>query len=94
MNLKFEWDTVKAASNLRKHGVSFEEASTVFSNPLAKIFLDKEHSISEDREFIIGDSILGRLLIVYYTERDEGLIRIIGARKTTRRERNDYEENP
>lgn len=90
--MKFEWDEFKATSNFRKHGVSFEEAKTVFDNPLAVIFADEEHSIDEQREIIIGHSGENRLLLVSFTERLNA-IRIISARLATRREREDYEQN-
>jgi hypothetical protein len=92
MGVRFEWDKSKAASNLRKHGVSFEEATSVFRDPLALIFDDADHSEDEDREIIIGKSLLKRLLLVCFVERAKNLIRIISARKATRRERKDYEE--
>lgn len=87
----FEWDLRKAASNERTHNVSFEEASTVFYDPLAKIFADDDHSQDEVRELIIGWSNRKRLLIVSFTERGER-IRLISARKATRRERRKHEE--
>ena len=93
MNTWFEWDDQKAASNYTKHGVSFDEACTVFDNPLAAIFDDAAHSDNEMREVIIGHSAQGRLLIVVFTERAEGGVRIISARQATKRERHDYEEN-
>ena len=93
MGLKFEWDKRKAEMNIKKHGVSFEEASTVFGDPLANIFDDEEHSQDENREIIVGHSTLRRLLIVFFTERGRDLIRIFSARKATNRERKDYEEN-
>jgi uncharacterized DUF497 family protein len=92
MSLQFEWDPKKAAANLAKHGVSFEESLTVFSDPLARIFDDEEHSIEEEREIIIGHSTKHRLLLVCFTAR-EASIRILSVRKATRRERQDYEEN-
>ena len=92
MSLKFEWDRRKAASNLSKHGVSFEEALTVFADPLARIFDDEDHSIEEQREIIIGHSADDRLLVVCFTAQGES-IRIFSARKSTRQERKDYEEN-
>jgi uncharacterized protein len=92
MAVEFEWDDEKAASNLRKHGVSFDEASTVFADPLTAIFNDEEHSDEAVREIGVGHSFLDRLLIVCFTERGEDLIRIISARKATKRERRDYEE--
>ena len=92
MGLKFEWDQQKAESNLKKHGVSFEEASTVFKDPLANVFDDEEHSLNEDREYIIGNSSFQQLLIVFFTERARDLIRIFSARRATKVERRDYEE--
>ena len=92
MDLKFEWDTKKADLNLKFHGVSFEEAKTVFYNPLAFIFCDEIHSADEIREIIIGHSKNNRLLLVCFTERKE-TIRIINARKATKKEHKDYEEN-
>lgn len=90
--MKFEWDESKADANLKKHGVSFEEAKTVFDNPMAVIFDDEAHSIDEQREIIIGHSRKNRLLLVSFTERSNS-IRIISARPATRREREDYEQN-
>jgi uncharacterized DUF497 family protein len=78
--------------NLKKHGVSFEEAKTVFDNPLAVIFDDEAHSIDESREIIIGHSQRNRLLLVVFTERSSS-IRIISTRLATRKEREDYEQN-
>ena len=92
MPLKFEWDEDKAAANLRKHGVTFDEASTVFADSLAVIFNDEEHSLDEIREIVIGHSVLQRLLLVSFTERGDDIVRIISARKATKRERKDYEE--
>jgi hypothetical protein len=88
----FEWDQDKAAANLTKHGVSFEEASSVFADPLAVIFDDEEHSEDERREIIIGHSQRNRLLLVSFVER-ESSVRLISARVATRQEREDYEEN-
>jgi uncharacterized DUF497 family protein len=90
--MEFEWDEAKAISNLSKHSVSFEEAKTVFGNPLALIFDDEEHSAKEYREIIMGHSRNSRLLLVCFTERPSA-IRIISARLATPREREDYEEN-
>ena len=92
MNLIFEWDSDKAASNISKHGVPFEEALTVFSGPLARIFDDEDHSVEEHREIAIGHSSQGRLLVVCFTA-DEDPVRIFSARTATRSERRDYEEN-
>jgi len=93
MGLKFEWHKKKANTNLKKHGISFDEASTVFNDPLAEIFDDEEHSTDEDREFIIGHSILQRLIIVFFTERTKNIIRIFSARKASKKERRKYEKN-
>ena len=93
MDLRFEWDETKAETNLSKHGVSFQEAQTVFLDPLARIFDDEFHSVDELREIIVGHSSDGRLLLVSFTEREIGLVRMISARRATRRERSDYEEN-
>jgi uncharacterized DUF497 family protein len=92
MSLEFEWDEDKAASNQKKHRVTFEEASTVFADPLAAIFEDEAHSEEEQREIIIGHSADDQILLVSFTER-AGAIRIISARRATKRERRDYEEN-
>jgi uncharacterized protein len=92
MSLKFEWDPSKAVSNLSKHGVSFQEALTAFADPLARIFDDEDHSIKEQREIIIGHSAEERLLVVCFTAQGES-VRIFSARKATRRERKEYEEN-
>jgi uncharacterized DUF497 family protein len=93
MSLEFEWDKDKAASNRKKHRVTFEEAATVFADRLAAIFDDEAHSAEEQREIIIGHSAENQLLLVSFTER-AGAIRIISARRATTRERRDYEENP
>lgn len=93
MNLTFEWNKDKAASNLKKHKISFDEASTVFDDPLACIFDDEDRSQDEHREIIIGHSMLNRLLIVCFTERALERVRIFSARLTTKKERKDYEEN-
>jgi uncharacterized DUF497 family protein len=92
VDLQFEWDDDKAASNLEKHGVVFEEAVTVFRDPFALIFDDEAHSIEEQREIIIGHSTRNRLLLVCFTERGEKL-RIFSARPATRKERQDYERH-
>jgi uncharacterized protein len=91
--MKFQWDPTKAESNVRKHGVSFDEAVTVFKDPLALIFDDTEHSEDEHREIIIGLSTLSRMLLVCFVERHENTVRIITARPATSREKQDYEEN-
>ncbi|HEX4890086.1 MAG TPA: BrnT family toxin [Alphaproteobacteria bacterium] len=90
--IKFEWDVRKAASNLRKHGVSFEEAQSVFYDEYALQFLDAESSDTEDRFLLLGLSDRIRMLIVCHCERGAGsVIRIISARKATRNERKYYE---
>ncbi len=91
MSLQFEWDTAKARSNSRKHGVTFDEALTVFADPFGRIFDDPDHSVEEQREIIVGHSVKQRLLLVCFTER-EGNIRIISARQAGRSERQDYEQ--
>ena len=90
--MKFEWEENKATANLSKHRVSFDEAKTVFDDPLYVDFYDPDHSYSEHRYIIVGHSQKGRLLIVSYTER-ENAIRLISARKVTRREREIYGED-
>jgi len=91
MSLRFEWDARKALTNQVKHGVSFEEAMSVFTDPLARIFDDPDHSVAESREIIIGLSQKQRLLVVCFTERSN-TVRIFSARKATKLERQDYEE--
>ena len=93
MAFRFEWDSRKATTNIRKHGVSFDEASTVFDDPLAAIFDDETHSTAEVRALIIGHSVAGRLLLVGFTERPGARLRLISARVATKRERQDYENN-
>jgi len=92
MGVEFEWDAEKAQSNKAAHRVDFQEALTVFADPLARIFEDEEHSEEELREIIIGHSVRRRLVLVCFTVRDRR-IRIISARKATPAERKDYEEN-
>ena len=91
MGIEFEWDPDKAKKNIKKHQVSFNEAATVFGDPLSMTFYDPDHSIDENRFITVGLSHLGNLLIVSHTDRDDR-IRIISARKTTRCERKFYEE--
>ncbi len=93
MGVRFEWDLKKASANLQKHGISFEEARTVFNDSLAVIFDDEDHSAEENREIIIGRSIRNHLSLVCFTERAKGIIRIFSARLVTRKERKNYEEN-
>jgi uncharacterized DUF497 family protein len=92
MSHRFGWDATKAVVNLRKHRVAFDEALTVFADPLARIFDDPDHSAEEKREIIIGYSVAQRLLVVGFTERNNE-VRIITARSATARERRTYEEN-
>jgi hypothetical protein len=90
--MHFEWDPAKARKNLQKHGVSFEEASSVFYDPLAVTGANPDHSENEERLITFGMSSQGRLLVVAHTERGEA-IRIISARVTTQLERHIYEES-
>jgi hypothetical protein len=89
--MHFEWDAAKGAKNLRRHRVSFEEASSVFYDPLAVTGADPDHSEGEERLITFGMSSAGRLLVVSHTERGEA-IRIISARMATQSERRIYEE--
>jgi uncharacterized DUF497 family protein len=93
MSLVFEWNPRKAEANIRKHDVSFVEAVSVFSDPLARIFGDEEHSTDEQREIIIGHSTARRLLLVCFTEQASESVRIISARRATRKELQDYEDH-
>jgi uncharacterized protein len=86
----YTWDARKAAANLRKHGVSFEEAATVFLDPGAWTFYDPDHSDAEDRFITIGFSTRQRLLFVSHADQDEETIRIINARKATAQEERNY----
>jgi uncharacterized DUF497 family protein len=89
--LRFDWDSRKAAQNLRKHGVSFEEAKTVFLDERARLIDDPDHSEEEDRFVLLGLSGALRLLLVCHCYRSEsGVIRIISARKATRAESKFY----
>ena len=89
--MKFKWDENKAAANLSKHGVSFQEAKSVFDDPLYVDFYDPDHSYEEHRYILVGESQEDRLLIVSYTERGD-TIRLISAREVTRAERKVYKE--
>jgi len=93
MPYRFEWDGEKARLNWIKHGVSFDEATTVFDDSLARVFDDELHSRDERREVIIGRSINNRLVVVCFTERPNERIRIINARLRTPKEQKAYEEN-
>jgi len=86
----FEWDDKKARANLRKHGVSFDEGATIFNDPLIATMPDTVHSASEARFLALGMSIMGRLLVVIFTERNER-IRLISCRKATKAEIKNYE---
>ncbi len=90
--MKFEWHGGKATTNLRKHGVSFDESATVFADTLSYAFPDPDHSDDETRFLIIGRSEAGRILIVSHTDRGETTW-IISAREATRKERTFYEES-
>jgi len=88
----FEWDSTKSDSNLRKHGISFEEAKTVFTDEFGRLISDPDHSeLGEDRFLLLGTSINSRLLVVCHCLREEDRIRIISARKAEKRERKVYE---
>ena len=93
MALSFAWDPAKAAANLRKHGVSFPEATTAFADANSLTYLDPDHSSAEERWVLLGTSTRARLLVVVHTERGDA-IRLISARKATRKERKIYEEAP
>lgn len=92
MSLTYEWDDAKARANERKHGVSFEEARTVFLDAYALHVYDGPHSWEEDRSIIIGTSLRERILAVVYVERTGETLRLISARRATLRERRTYEE--
>ncbi len=91
MALRFSWDAAKARANVAKHGVSFEEAVTVFADPLSVTIPDPRHSLGETRLVEFGLSHRGRVLAVMHVERED-TIRLISAREATRSERNTYEE--
>ena len=91
MAIQFEWDSKKSQSNKRKHGITFEEASTIFGDPLSITIDDSAHSIGEDRFVTIGTSVNDKLIVVAHTERND-IIRIISARKATRNEKRQYEQ--
>lgn len=91
--IKFEWDSVKNASNLAKHGILFAEATEVFGDDLAKTIPDPDQLAGERRELIVGHNHPGKLLFVSFTERFDDTIRIISARAATRKERKDDEQS-
>ena len=88
--MEFQWNAGKASENVRKHGVAFEEALTVFGDPLASTIPDPDHSVSEHRFVTVGLASSQRLLVVCHTERGDN-IRLISARQANRRERSTYE---
>ena len=88
--LVFSWDERKAAANLRRHGVRFEEAVTVFLDPVGRAYDDPDHSENELRYLLVGHSLTGRILLVVHAENDD-TIRIISARRATPREREDFD---
>ncbi len=90
--LTFEWDESKDASNIKKHGVSFDEAKSVFTDQYARLIADPDHSDDEDRFILMGMSIHSRLLAVCHCIREGESIRIVSARKADKRERASYEE--
>ena len=90
--MEFDSDPVKAETNFKKHKVSFEEAASVFGDPMAYTFADPDHSISEERWLMFGRSRMARILAVIFTHR-RGKYRIISARLATRHERKTYEES-
>ena len=89
-SLRFEWDARKATANLKKHGISFEEAKSVFFDERAKLIDDPDHSEDEDRFILLGLSHSLRIVVVCHCYRDENVIRIISARKATVRELKEY----
>ena len=91
-HIEFQWDAVKNASNKKKHGITFDEAKTVFTDQFARIIVDPDHSTTEDRFILLGTSIHSRLLVVCHCVRENDSIRIISARKADKDERSFYEE--
>jgi hypothetical protein len=90
--ITFEWDTQKGVSNLKKHGVSFEEAKTSFTDPFARLIPDPDHPEGEERFILLGTSIHSRLLIVCHCVRANDTVRLISARKASPQERKAYED--
>ena len=90
--MDFDWDETKAKTNLQKHGIRFDTASSVFYDPLASVFEDEDHASTEHREVIIGSSAGNQLLVVCFVERNSK-VRLISARRATATERKEYEEN-
>lgn len=97
MRIDFDWDPAKAASNAVKHGVTFEEAMTVFRDPLARSILDPDHGASEERWITLGEASTGNLLVVVHTwadmDADHSAVRIISARQPTRNEARQYRDD-
>jgi uncharacterized DUF497 family protein len=98
VRIEFDWDPVKAASNAAKHGVTFEEAITVFLDPLARSILDRDHEADEERWITLGEASTGNLMVVVHTwtdvETSRSIVRIISARRPTSNEARQYRENP
>ena len=98
MRIDFDWDPAKAASNAAKHGVTFDEAMTVFRDPLSRSMLDQDSSPSEERWVTIGETTSGNLLVVVHTwndiDPDRSVVRIISVRRPTAGEARQYRENP
>ena len=92
MDLRFSWDPRKAAANARKHGVTFEEAATAFTDPRSLTIPDPAHSTSDERFLLLGMSTRPRLLVVVHIERHENEIRIVSARPATRAEHRTYQD--
>jgi len=91
--LRFEWDENKNKLNFHKHGLWFEEVTSAFNDPLSRLFFDKDHSENEDRFVLLGSDALGRVLVVVHIHREsESLVRIISARKATKKEAKTYEK--
>jgi uncharacterized protein len=91
-DIRFEWDPIKDVSNQKKHGISFSEAKTVFSDQFARLISDPDHSEEEDRFILLGTSIDSKLLVVCHCIKTDESIRIISARKAEKPERKIYEE--
>src|SRR5262245_15244079 len=98
MRIHFDWDPAKAASNVAKHGVTFEEAMSVFRDPLARSFPDPEPGAGEERWITMGETSTGNLLVIVHTwadiDVDRSIVRIISARRPTRNEARQYREDP
>lgn len=90
--MTYEWDEVKAQLNIAKHGVSFDEAKSVFNDECALVVFDEEHSNDEERFLLLGQSIKERILLVVHCYKQGDIIRIISARKATKKEKKQYKE--